>query len=89
MNIDEGVIECQIPGDFWSWDLNMCVLGTFYPGACCDDVTSGCESYTEYVDCPPPLRFTPGVLCGEMDLAVRRHHRRLLHGRDVHGDDAT
>ena len=62
-----GELTCLDPNDEWSFDLSLCLLGTFYPGACCDDLTGLCSDGAEYVDCLPPMRFTPDRLCSELE----------------------
>ena len=58
---------CPPAGQAWSFDLNFCLLGTLYPGACCDEVGSGCQDGIEAVDCPATSRFAPATLCDDMN----------------------
>jgi hypothetical protein len=63
----EGEWDCPPPGTPWAFDYNICLLGTLYPGACCDEVAGTCQDGVEAVDCPSTRRFAPGVLCADMD----------------------
>ena len=64
---EEGEWNCPPPGQDWSFDVNFCLLGTPYPGACCDEVGGGCQDGIEAVDCPATSRFAPATLCDDMD----------------------
>ncbi len=65
--VDSEDWSCQEAGEPWSWDQNFCLLGTLYPGACCDEVAGTCESNVEAADCPATSRFSPRITCAEMD----------------------
>ena len=51
------------------YDLSICLNGTYesLTGSCCDDLTGLCDDAVEVVDCPTGDRFTPGVLCADLD----------------------
>ena len=38
-------------------------------GACCDDDTGVCLDFVPVTACPPPMRFSPDMLCAELDPA--------------------
>ncbi len=64
---EEGYWDCPPPGEFWSVDVNVCLLGTLYPGACCDEAAGTCQDNVEAIDCPATSRFMPSVSCAELD----------------------
>ena len=64
---EEGGWSCLDPSEPWAFDVNFCLLGTPYPGACCDEAAGTCDDGVEAADCPETSRFAPQTLCAELD----------------------